>query len=347
MTKGLTYKDAGVDIDKGDEAVARIADAARKTHGPGVIGGLGGFGGLFSLKDAGIALDDPLLVSGTDGVGTKLLVAKQAGKVDGLGQDLVAMCVNDILTIGARPLFFLDYFATGALDPAHMADVVTGIARACEACGCALLGGETAELPGLYADGDFDLAGFAVGIVDRNKAITGERVSAGDVIIGLASSGLHSNGYSLARKVVFERMRLTVRDRMPDHDDSVGDVLLAPTRLYVRSILAALEAGLPIHAMAHITGGGLPGNLARPFPKGLGARVARGAWTLPPIFSLLGKEGPVDDDELLRAFNCGVGYCVVVPPSAKADALKVLTDAGERAFVIGEVVEGEGVEVVA
>jgi phosphoribosylformylglycinamidine cyclo-ligase len=347
MEKGLTYKDAGVDIDKGDEAVARITGAARKTHGPGVLGGLGGFGGLFSLKDAGVSLDDPLLVSGTDGVGTKLLVAKQAGHVDGLGQDLVAMCVNDILTIGARPLFFLDYFATGALDPAHMADVVTGIARACEACGCALLGGETAELPGLYAEGDFDLAGFTVGVVDRSKAITGAQVDAGDVIIGLSSSGLHSNGYSLARKVVFERMRLTVRDRMPEHDESVADVLLAPTRLYVRSILAALDAGLPIRAMAHITGGGLPGNLARPLPDGLGARVRRSSWSLPPIFRILAKEGPVDDDELLRAFNCGIGYCVVVPKAAEADALAQLTSSGEQAMVIGEIVAGQGVEIVA
>ena len=255
--ESLTYKDAGVDIEAGEDAVKRISGAARRTHIPGVMGGLGGFGGLFALNEAAGGMEDPILVSGTDGVGTKLLVAIEANRHSGVGQDLVAMCVNDILTLGAKPLFFLDYFATGHLSPAHMAEVVEGIARACEHVGCALLGGETAELPGLYRQGDYDLAGFAVGVVDRKKMIDGSRVRQGDRILGMASSGLHSNGLSLARKIIFERMGMKILDSFVD-DKSVADILLEPTRLYVPAIMKLLAQGAPIHAMAHITGGGIP-----------------------------------------------------------------------------------------
>ncbi|OGQ17303.1 MAG: phosphoribosylformylglycinamidine cyclo-ligase, partial [Deltaproteobacteria bacterium RBG_16_71_12] len=269
--KPITYADSGVSIDAGDAAVDLIVDEAKRTHVPGVLSGIGGFGGLFSLKDALGDLGDPVLVSGTDGVGTKLLVAVAANRHDGIGQDLVAMCVNDVLTTGARPLFFLDYYATGKLAPAHMAAVVSGIARACAASDCALIGGETAELPGLYAHGHYDLAGFAVGVVDRARIIDGTRVTPGDTVIGFASSGLHSNGYSLARKVLLDVMGLALDDEVAGRP--LADWLLEPTRLYVRSILALLKSGADVRALAHITGGGLPENLARGFPSFTGARV--------------------------------------------------------------------------
>ncbi|MFZ9889254.1 MAG: phosphoribosylformylglycinamidine cyclo-ligase [Myxococcota bacterium] len=338
---GLTYQSAGVDIEAGDEAVERIKGAASRTHIKGVLGGIGGFGSLFSLKDALGDLDDPVLVSGTDGVGTKLLVAIAAGRHDTVGQDLVAMCVNDILTVGARPLFFLDYFGTGRLDPGEMATVVSGIARACEAVGCALTGGETAELPGLYRDGDYDLAGFCVGVVERSAIIDGSRQQVGDTIIGLSSSGLHSNGFSLARAVLRKR-GLEVGDELLE-GKTVAELLLEPTRLYVRPVLSLLAQGVTVGAMAHITGGGLPGNLTRGFRDGLGARIDRGSWIEPALFGYLRDNGPVDDDEMLRAFNLGIGFCLTVSPGDTDRTLAHFAREGIPAQVIGEVTGGSGV----
>jgi len=346
MKTPVSYRDAGVDIEAGDLAVERIAGVAARTHIRGVLGGVGGFGGLFALRDALGELKDPVLVSGTDGVGTKLLVAIAANRHGTVGQDLVAMCVNDVLTTGARPLFFLDYYATGKLSPAHMADVVTGIARACEASGCALLGGETAELPGLYRGDDYDLAGFAVGVVERTRIVDGRDVAVGDAVVGVASSGLHSNGYSLARAVLLDRMGLALDAPFDDDGRTVADVLLEPTRLYVRPILALLDERAPIRAMAHITGGGLPGNLTRAFPKGLTALVDGARWTEPRVFARIREGGPVVESEMRATFNLGVGFAVVVP---KADAEAVcarLVALGERASVIGHVVAGDDVQFV-
>ena len=339
-SKSISYADAGVNIDAGDEAVERITGAAKRTHIPGVLSGVGGFGGLFALKEALGTLVDPVLVSGTDGVGTKLLVAIEADVHAGIGQDLVAMCVNDILTSGARPLFFLDYFATGRLDPQRMATVVEGIARACEKSGCALIGGETAELPGMYAPRHYDLAGFAVGAVERSKIIDGRKLGIGDTIIGLASSGVHSNGYSLARKVLFERMHKKIDDVLFDKV-TVAQALLVATRLYVRPILDLIGA-VDVKAMAHITGGGLPMNLTRSFPAGTAALVDERRWPEPPIFDVLRTGGPVDTDEMRRTFNCGIGFCVVVGQHDEARALECLRKGGEQAFVIGSVVDGAG-----
>lgn len=332
----LTYKAAGVDIEAGDAAVERIKEAAARTHGPGVMGGLGGFGALFSLKDAMGELVDPILVSGTDGVGTKLLVAIGAKQHDSVGQDLVAMCVNDILTLGARPLFFLDYFASAKLDPEQMAEVVQGIARACESIGCALIGGETAEMPGLYVAGDYDLAGFCVGAVERSRLIDGKNISKGDAIIGLSSSGLHSNGFSLAREVVLKKMGKGPNDPFIG-ELTVADVLLVPTRLYVNPVLGLLGEDVAIRGMAHITGGGMPGNLARGFPDGLGAVIDPSSWEEPPVFDVLRKNGPISEAEMRRAFNLGIGFCLVVPDDDADGVLKELLEDGVGAQVIGEV----------
>jgi phosphoribosylformylglycinamidine cyclo-ligase len=341
MTKStLSYADAGVDIDAGEEAVDRIVEAARRTNIAGVLSGVGGFGGLFALKDALGTLEDPVLVSGTDGVGTKLLVAIDANRHDTIGQDLVAMCVNDILTSGARPLFFLDYFATGKLSAEHMAEVVQGIARACEASGCALIGGETAELPGMYAPRHYDLAGFAVGAVERAKIVDGRHVQVGDSIIGLASSGIHSNGLSLARKIVFERLGKKTNDILFDKV-TAADALLVPTRLYVKPILELLRT-VEVKAMAHITGGGLPLNLTRSFPPGTAAWVDERRWPEPPLFHALRTGGPVDAEEMRRTFNCGIGFCVVVGQQDVARTLERLRRAGEEPFVMGEVTAGNG-----
>ncbi len=340
-SRGITYRDSGVDIQAGDEAVERIQQAASRTHGKGVLGGIGGFGALFALKDALGELNDPVLVSGTDGVGTKLLVAIAAQRHGSVGQDLVAMCVNDVLTVGARPLFFLDYFGTGKLDPAEMADVVGGVARACEQIGCALIGGETAELPGMYKQGDYDLAGFTVGVVERSRIVDGSALEVGDVVIGLSSSGLHSNGYSLARAVL-EKLGKGVHDELYD-GKSVADVLLEPTRLYVNPVRALLDEDVLIGAMAHITGGGLPGNLTRGFPAGLGAVIDQGAWQEPRVFSLLREGGPVDEREMRSAFNLGIGYCLTVRASDAASVVEHFVREGVPAQLIGEVVEGDGV----
>ncbi len=325
----VTYRDAGVDIDAGDDAVRRYGPLAAATRRPGVIGGLGGFGALFSLREAG-RWEDPVLVSATDGVGTKLELAFHTGRHDTVGIDLVAMCVNDLVTTGAEPLFFLDYFATGRLAPEQAAAVVEGVAEGCRQARCALVGGETAELPGFYGDGTYDLAGFAVGVVERAKIIDGSRVRPGDVVIGVASSGLHSNGYSLARRV------------LPwQEDEALAGTLLTPTRIYVPAVLALLEV-VEVRALAHITGGGLPGNLPRVLPEGCGAELDFAAWERPEVFARIATAGPVEEVEMARAFNLGVGLCAVVPEADAERALATLHQAGERAWRIGRVVPGEG-----
>jgi len=320
------YRDAGVDIEAGDALVERIKPLAASTHRPGVLGGLGGFGGLFA-PPAGYR--DPVLVSGTDGVGTKLLVAQALGRHHTIGIDLVAMCVNDIAVSGAEPLFFLDYFATGQLSVDEAARVVEGIAEGCRQAGCALLGGETAEMPGMYAPGHYDLAGFAVGIVERDALLDGREVRPGWRLVGLPSSGLHSNGYSLVRKVLMEAGRFDLHADPGGLGGPLGEVLLTPTRIYVAQ-LRALRSAHPIGALAHITGGGLPGNLPRVLPEGCGVRLYDASWELPPVMRLLQREGALSDDDMLRTFNCGIGMVCAVPAEAAealaADAGGAVTD---------------------
>jgi phosphoribosylformylglycinamidine cyclo-ligase len=336
---GITYADAGVDIDAGNALVERIKPAAKATNRPGVMAGLGGFGGLFDLKAAGFT--DPVLVAATDGVGTKLRIAIDTGEVDGVGVDLVAMCVNDLVCGGAEPLFFLDYFATGKLELDQAARVIEGIARGCSDSGCALIGGETAEMPGMYHGGDFDLAGFAVGAMERGQTLPAN-VAAGDVLLGLASSGVHSNGYSLVRKLV-ERSGLGWADDCPWAEGSLGAALLAPTTLYVKGCVAAIRAGGTVNALAHITGGGITENLPRVLSEGLGAEVDLGAWTLPPVFAWLAAKGGMDQAEMLKTFNCGIGMIAVVPAEAEARATSIFAEAGHPVTRIGTVTEGQGV----
>lgn len=319
------YKDAGVDIDAGEALVERIKPMAASTSRPGVLGGLGGFGGLFALQ----GYSDPVLVSGTDGVGTKLLLAQQLGRHDTVGIDLVAMCVNDIVVTGAEPLFFLDYVATGTLDQDALADVISGIAEGCRQAGCALLGGETAEMPGMYGRGHYDLAGFAVGAVERAQILDPARVCVGDALVGLPSTGIHSNGFSLVRKVV-EGLDMAAEHGL---GRPLGEVLLAPTRIYAKTILNLLKHH-PLHGIAHITGGGIPGNLPRVLPSGLGARLDRSTWETPPIFSLLQERGDLSARDMARTFNLGLGMILVVPAS---EASAVAEAAGGS--VIGEVTD--------
>ncbi len=331
----LTYKRAGVDIDAGDELVERIKPLAAATRIREVVSDVGGFAGLCRVPGD---VEDPVLVSGTDGVGTKLKVAFATGIHDTIGFDLVGMCVNDIVTCGARPLFFLDYFATSKLDVDVAEKVVRGIAAACKESGCALLGGETAELPGMYAAGEYDLAGFAVGVVARKKLIDGARVRAGDVALSLPSSGLHSNGYSLARTALFEHARFSPGDRPPElGGQSVGEALLTPTRLYGRAVSALLSGAIDVRAMCHVTGGGLPGNLPRVLPEGLGVRI-EATWSRRPIFDLVQRAGSIETREMRRAFNVGIGFVVVVAAADVGRALEVLGQVGEKPFVLGKVV---------
>ncbi len=335
---GLTYADAGVDIDAGNALVDRIKPAAKRTARPGVMAGLGGFGALFDLGAAGYA--DPVLVAATDGVGTKLRIAIDTGQLGGIGIDLVAMCVNDLVCQGAEPLFFLDYFATGKLSVAQAAQVIEGIAEGCARSGAALIGGETAEMPGMYNNGDFDLAGFAVGALERGTDLPAG-VADGDLLLGLGADGVHSNGFSLVRRVV-EMSGLGWDAPAPFADAALGTALLTPTRLYVRPALAAIRAG-GVHALAHITGGGLTENLPRVLPEGLGAEIDLGAWTLPPAFRWLAETGGMAESELLKTFNAGIGMVLVVAPD-RADALTdLLEDAGETVFRIGTVGAGAGV----
>jgi len=335
---GLTYAAAGVDIDAGNALVERIKPAAKRTERPGTLSGLGGFGALFDLKAAGYS--DPILVAATDGVGTKLRIAIDTGNVDTIGIDLVAMCVNDLVCQGAEPLLFLDYFATGRLDVDQAARIIGGIAQGCADSGCALVGGETAEMPGMYHGGDFDLAGFAVGAMERGAALPAG-VAAGDVLLGLGSDGVHSNGYSLVRKVV-EMAGLGWDAPAPFAEGPLGQALLAPTRLYVRQALAAIRAG-GVHGLAHITGGGLTENLPRVLPEGLGARIDLAAWQLPPVFRWLAQTAGMAQAELLKTFNCGIGMILVVAADRAAVLAALLADQGETVTHLGEVVPGQGV----
>jgi phosphoribosylformylglycinamidine cyclo-ligase len=337
---GLTYKDAGVDIDAGEALVERIGPAARATRRRGADADLGGFGGLFDLKAAGFK--DPILVAGTDGVGTKLKLAIDTRRFEGIGQDLVAMCVNDIVVQGAEPLFFLDYYATGKLDVDSAAIVVESIARACKESGCALIGGETAEMPGLYAKGDFDLAGFSVGAVERDAILpkTGA-MKPGDVLIGVASSGVHSNGFSLVRKVV-EQSGLTLEADAPfAAGKSLSEALLAPTRLYVRSCLEAIQTG-GVKGLAHITGGGITDNLPRCLPDGLDAEVDLSAIAVLPVFQWLAKTAGIVESEMLRTFNCGIGMVAVSDEKHAGHVIDAFQEAGDHAVRIGKLVEGSG-----
>lgn len=331
----ISYREAGVDIDAGDELVERIKPFAKMTRIPEVLADVGGFAGLCAVP-AGI--EEPVMVSGTDGVGTKLKVAFLTGVHDTIGHDLVGMCVNDIITCGARPLFFLDYFGTGKLSIDVASSVVKGIAEACKEAGCALLGGETAELPGMYAEGEYDLAGFTVGIVAKKKIIDGKRVAKGDRLVALPSSGLHSNGYSLARRVLFDALGLSITDRPPQLGGaSVGEALLAPTRLYPRHVQAVLAAGIDVHAMSHITGGGLPGNLPRVLPDGLGVRLPAAGWKRPAIVELIASK--VEEHELRRVFNLGIGFVFVVAADAAAATHLALRAIGEAPIDLGEIIE--------
>jgi phosphoribosylformylglycinamidine cyclo-ligase len=328
---GITYRDAGVDIEAGERLVERIGPLAARTRIPEVLGSVGGFAGLCRVPSG---MREPVLVSGTDGVGTKLRLAFLTGIHDTVGIDLVAMCVNDVLTVGARPLFFLDYFATGRLEVDVAEAVVRGVARGCEEAGCALLGGETAELPGSYPDGEYDLAGFAVGVVERDAILDGSAPRSGDVLLGLPSSGLHSNGFSLARKVLLERAGHALDATLPGLDAPLGEVLLTPTRIYARAVRAALDAG-GVRALCHVTGGGLPGNLPRVLPDGVAAIVDDGAIGRPPIFDRIAAEGNVGPDEMRRTFNLGVGLVLAVGADAADNVRAALEGAGERPFVLG------------
>ena len=333
----MTYRDAGVDIDAGNESVSLIKDAVRATYRSEVMGDLGGFGGLFALNTKDYK--EPILVSGTDGVGTKLRLAFLLNKHDTIGRDAVAMCVNDILVQGAEPLFFLDYLAVGKLEPIQVAEIVTGVARACKESGCALIGGETAEMAGFYPIGEYDIAGFSVGVAERSKLITPARVKAGDVLLGLPSSGVHSNGYSLVRKIVFERKGFKGDEYMEELGQTIGEELLTPTRLYPRICLPLIRE-FDIHGMVHITGGGFYENIPRALPEHMGAEVNGAAWTIPPVFRLLQEWGNVDWTEMYRTFNMGIGMVLIVS-SDEADRITAQLNAqNETVYHIGHVTEG-------
>ena len=332
----LTYASAGVSLEAGDDVVERIKEAVASTHVKGVVGGVGGFAGLFTPS-----LGDPLLAAGCDGVGTKILLGKQAGRFHGLGVDLVAMCANDVLTSGARPAFFMDVITCGKVVPERVAELVEGVADGCRQAGCALLGGETAEHPDMMPADDFDMAGFCVGGCERREMISGARCQAGDAVIALASSGPHSNGFSLIRKLL-DRSGATLDDTPPELGGrSVADALLEPTRIYAEPV-RMLVATLDVRAMAHITGGGIPGNVGRSLPAGVGMRLDLSSWERPAVFGWLASLG-VEEDEMRRVFNLGVGYIAVVPADAAELAVRVLTEAGQTAWVAGELVEGDGV----
>jgi phosphoribosylformylglycinamidine cyclo-ligase len=335
-TPDLTYRSAGVDIEAGEEAVRLIKKDVESTYIPGVLGSLGGFAGAFELpKD----LKDPVLVTGTDGVGTKILIAQEAGRLDTVGIDLVAMSVNDVLTVGARPILFLDYVAVGRLVPEEMAQLVAGVAEGCRQAGCALVGGEMAEMAGLYEPGEFDLAGFCVGLGEKSKLIDGSGIEEGDVVLGLASNGVHSNGFSLVRKVL-ETSNLRLDDTFPHFYEPISDTLLTPTRIYARSVIELLDQGVPVRGMAHITGGGIAGNLSRVIPEGLSAQLNLSNWKILPVFRALQRLGDISDDEMFRVFNMGIGYVLVVPEPLEDVATKLLTKAGEEVIHLGAMVLG-------
>jgi len=341
MAKSLTYADAGVDIDKANDLIRTIKSIASHTPRTGVMGEIGGFGGLFSLNLTNI--ERPVLVSSTDGVGTKLKIAFMMDKHDTIGIDLVAMSVNDVVVQGAKPLFFLDYLAVGFLRTEVAADIIKGIGEGCRQANCALIGGETAEMPGIYQDNEYDLAGFAVGLVDNSRIIDGSEIRVGHKLIGISSSGLHSNGYSLARKICFDVLKLSVDAYVPDLGKTLGEELLTPTRIYSEIILMLIR-DLPIHGLAHITGGGISENVVRILPRSCRVLIRKGSWSVPPIFEFLQEAGNVSDEEMMRTFNNGIGMIAVVPEQAVQDVLERLNGAEIQAFLMGEVVERKDTE---
>jgi phosphoribosylformylglycinamidine cyclo-ligase len=336
MTKPLTYADAGVDIDKADEFVGSIKKIAKQTFKSGVISEIGGFGGMFSLNVT--SMESPVLVSSTDGVGTKLKIAFMLGKHDTVGIDLVAMCVNDIVVQGAKPLFFLDYLSMGKLETKIATDVITGIGEGCRQAGCALIGGETAEMPGFYNDNEYDLAGFVVGLVENSKIIDGSGIHVGDQLIGISSSGLHSNGYSLVRKICFEILGLKVDHYVPEFGKTIGEELLTPTRIYSETIQRIIR-DLPVFGLAHITGGGITDNIIRVIPEGCGVILHQNSWDVPPVFGYLQKAGNISATEMMRTFNNGIGMVAVVHEKNTQEILDRLIGMKEKAFVIGEIVD--------
>lgn len=334
----ITYKDAGVDVEAGNEFVRRIKPIVKTTNRPGVIGGIGGFGGLFSIDKS--KCKDPILVSGTDGVGTKLKIAFMMDKHDTIGIDLVAMCVNDIIVSGAEPLFFLDYYAMGKLELKNSEEIIKGIAEGCRQAGCALLGGETAEMPGIYSKNDYDLAGFVVGIVDKEKIIDGKNIKVGDAVIGVASSGIHSNGYSLVRKIFFEKLKLKVSDHVSEFDCTVGEELLKPTKIYVKSVLELIKE-FEVKGIAHITGGGFTDNIPRVLPDNVSVKIKKESWPVLPVFKFMQDKRDIDEAEMFKTFNMGIGLVLVVNQKDKNTIIKKLESLGEKAYLIGEVVKGD------
>ncbi len=344
MRKNLTYKNTGVDIEKGEKFVRLISPIVRKTFSPCVLSEIGPFSALFKLDIK--KYKEPVLVSGTDGVGTKLKIAFLMDKHDTVGIDLVAMCVNDILTSGAEPLFFLDYLAMGKLELKTARDIIKGIAKGCKEASCSLIGGETAEMPGFYKKGEYDLSGFAVGIVEKKKIIDGSHIEDGDVIIGIASNGLHSNGFSLVRKVFFDIKKIKADKLIPDLNRTLGEELLRPTRIYVKAF-SSLKNKVEIKGMAHITGGGIPGNLPRIFPKGIYGKIDTNSWDIPFIFNYIKKIGKISDEEMKKVFNLGIGFCMIVPPKSAETAVEILKESGYPAFIIGKTLKGgNGVKFV-
>jgi phosphoribosylformylglycinamidine cyclo-ligase len=336
MKESFTYADAGVDIDKANKLVDAIGEIAKQTARAGVMSDIGGFGGLFSLNLANV--ERPVLVSSTDGVGTKLKIASMLDKHDTVGIDLVAMCVNDIIVQGAKPLFFLDYLSMGKLDNQRATDIITGIARGCKQAKCALLGGETAEMPGFYAHNEYDLAGFTVGVVDNSKIIDGTGIRVGHKLVGIASNGLHSNGYSLVRKVCFEVLNLKIDQHVTELGKTIGEELLTPTKIYVATISALLK-DLPIHGIAHITGGGISDNIVRIVPQACSILIREESWEMPPIFSFVQQAGNISAKEMARTFNMGIGMILVVPDYSVVDVVQRIEAMNERAFVIGEILD--------
>lgn len=334
------YKQAGVDIAAGNEAVERMKKHVGRTMRKEVLTGLGGFGGLFALNKEGY--EEPVLVSGTDGVGTKLKLAFEMDKHDTIGIDAVAMCVNDIVVSGAEPLFFLDYLACGKLVPEKIEAIVAGVAEGCVQAGCALVGGETAEMPGMYQDGEYDIGGFAVGIVDKPKIVDGSTIRPGDAVLGLASTGVHSNGFSLVRKLLLEQKGYKLEERIEGLNGTLGEVLLEPTRIYVKSVLALLKQ-VEVKGMAHITGGGFLENIPRVLPEGVNVEVDYGSWPIPPIFGLMQRDGNITNNDMFRTFNMGIGMVVIVPQEQAEEAIRLAKDLGESAYLLGRVTEGEKV----
>jgi phosphoribosylformylglycinamidine cyclo-ligase len=336
MSKSMTYKDAGVDIEKGNQLVHRIKEIAKQTRRPGVMGEIGGFGALFSLNVEN--MQRPVLVSSTDGVGTKLKIAFMMDRHDTVGIDLVAMCVNDIAVQGAKPLFFLDYLAMGTLNPVKAADIIKGIAAGCKEAGCALIGGETAEMPDFYQKEEYDLAGFVVGLVDNDRIVDGSEIHVGDRLVGIASSGLHSNGYSLVRKICFDILKLDIDAHIPELGKTLGEELIIPTRIY-SELIQSLLRDLPILGFAHITGGGIVDNLVRILPRACGVTIRQASWEVPPVFTFLKEAGNVSEAEMMRTFNNGIGLIAVVPEKHTQEVMERLDAMNEKAFLIGEIVE--------